>query len=93
MTTKQIKHVLQAWPLCLVLALGQARAASKEVAQSGRRTAARDHFLETVGIYGDHQSMDDIIPLILDQVRVASPGRSRKRLPSLRFLLLGPIPG
>ena len=72
MTTEQIKHVLRAWSR-LALTLGQARALSTKVAQSGRRAVAREHFLVTIGVNGHHQRMDDIISVMFDQVRGCLP--------------------
>ena len=73
----QGEHVLQTRSLRLALTLGQASLARAKVAQSGRRTVARTHFLVTIGVNGHHESMDAI--LVLDQVRGAPPGRSERR--------------
>ena len=75
MRLQQGEHVLKACSLRFALALGQASLALAKVAQSGRRTVARAHFLVTVGVNSYHEGVDDLLSL-LDQVRGASPGRS-----------------
>ena len=85
------EHILQPWQR-LALALGQSSLARAKVAQSGRRTVARTHFLVTVGVNGHHESMDDFFS-ILDQVRGASPGGSERRFATRCLLRLGAVPG
>ena len=72
---QQGEHVLQACSLGFALALAQASLARAIVAQSGRRTVARAHFLVAVGVNSYHEGVDDLVSL-LNQVRGASPGRS-----------------
>ena len=89
---QQGEHVLQTRSLRLPLALGQASLARAKVAQSGRRTVARAHFLVTVGVNGHHESVNGLLPF-LDQMRGAPPGRSEWGSATRCLLLLWAVPG
>ena len=75
--TEQSKHILQVRSLRLALTLGEAGLSSTKAAQSGWHTIAWDHYLGAIGIHSDHESMYYIIPLVVDQMRGASPSKPR----------------